>query len=153
MDFVVRETRWGFVTRAGGGATPEWHFVFAADLPTQVQFCRVITETAAGETSFDHALVGAYGTALAESERTIVERALRAEFPSTLVVFVTDRREGYAQIDAEASLDPRPLAAAAAVSAVTGSWDESDPILVSIGAETYRVSACFETAHWTASVK
>ncbi|HEX2672230.1 MAG TPA: hypothetical protein VHM25_15225 [Polyangiaceae bacterium] len=165
--FLASLGRWGFFQGSPSGAgslDPRAATAFARgslpdnvrDDPVQVpvaglacslQFFQVsLTSLVTGQRT-EHVVVSAYPPV----PRDVISQASQALLEtcgSSALCLVLEDRAGWARVLSLATGDPRAVAAAIAHTKRTGGWDESDPIVVSVEAREFRVSARFDGESW-----
>jgi hypothetical protein len=142
--FVVDAGHWGIFT-SGPSSDPQsvgqhqLAHVHVDDLPKLLQFVRVTSTSKLDGTRAEHVLVSAYAPFPTELLPDAIRRLSPLCDPASLSLIVEDR-VGWARATSVSKGEPEAVAAVVAYSKASGSWDDSDPIVVEIDDKTFSVS-------------
>ena len=149
--FLTGRGKWGLFSSGpssvGADPTHELEIVHVDGLGQSLQFARVTLTAAPGQTSTSLVVVSAYPPFPADRIADAVQRLVPVCAPAALCMVVQDRT-GWAEVAAFGPADPESIAAAVAHTKTTGGWDETDPIVVEIGALRFEVSGEFRNEAW-----
>ncbi len=143
VALVAGERTWGVFT-SGPSSIPadpthELRAVHVDGLEQILPFLRVTLTDEVARTETQLVVVSAYAPFPADRLDDAVQRLLPVCAPAALCMMVRDR-SGWAEVSGFGQASPEAMAAAVALAKITGGWDESDPIVVEVGALAFPVS-------------
>lgn len=157
FTFVADVVSGGFFTpEASSPATAGSHDfarIHVAGLGKLHQFFRVAIASDVYDERTEHVVVSAYEPlAQPEALADTVRRLLPACGRAALSVIVADQ-VGWSKVASFSPEPPECIAACVAFTKASGGWDESDPIVVEVGALTFYVSPVFIDDQWQLAVR
>lgn len=126
-----------------------WHHIGVIGLPASVQFFRARVSPT-NEPPSEHLLIGTYYPRLPDETLKAVRSSIAATYPSASLSCVVEWSTGRSKLIHEGRQSPFAVAAAAAAWMCFGSWDESDPILVTVDGRTLAASMEHSANRWYA---
>ncbi len=115
-----------------------------------VQFFRVPTRASITSPPTEALVIAAHHPRVHGAELTHLAQLVSARFPDKPLVFTSEVRVGYCR--ALATIPDVQLAAVVALVQVACGWDESNPIVVEIGGETFAITWRHVDHIWRATV-
>jgi hypothetical protein len=86
------------------------------------------------------------------ADRRIATDALTRTYPRSTVVIVDEHRSGRVRVTCDDFADNFIVAAATAIAAASGAWDEANPIVVAVGDEDVPITTRVVDNLWRASL-
>jgi hypothetical protein len=155
VDVRAEDIEWGFVVRS----LPTAHdgkntFVESRDLMDDVAvgFCRIRVQSKVGDLSSTFCILGHMPSPGDEVRLAAAGAALLQAYPDAMVVVPHVVETGFARLEPNAGTTNELLAAAVGICSAVGSWDESEPIVVTVGAARLDVRPKFDGEKWAAQV-
>jgi hypothetical protein len=147
MDVSVTATKWGFLSRVATTAAPEGMFVehTPALRHDAVQITLLETHSPA---MCQHVVVNTADKTYSEQDRDALQRLLHETRPGYLISFLLDCAEGQSRVAVTSEQRLHEVACAHAICQYSGSWDESQPITVSLADRKIRVVHEFDGREW-----
>jgi hypothetical protein len=145
-DLEARDVEVGFLF-ADAGAPPRvpkgWRDVIVPGLPVdRIQFFRIGVRRLGAAALDKHVLINAHQSSLTQAACEALGVVVQGAFRSDRVAAVIHDEEGRATALASGPLED--VAFAIAVVKRSCGWDESDPISIHFGAETYHVHLMYQ---------
>lgn len=140
-------TKWGFLSRVATTAAPEGMFVehTPALRHDAVQIALLETHSPA---VCQHVIVNTADKMYSERDRDALQRLLHETRPGHLISFLLDCAEGQSRVAVTSEQRLHEVACAHAICQYSGSWDESQPITVSLAERKIRVFHEFDGGEW-----
>jgi len=146
MDITVTATQWGFLSRVAMTA-PEGMFVELTPALGHDLVQITLLETHSPHVC-QHVVVNTADKMYSEQDREALRRIVRETRPEHLISFLVDSVVGQSQVAVTSQQHLYEVACAQAICQYSGSWDESQPIVVSLAGREIRVFHEYEEGKW-----